>query len=65
MLLFCAKTMVKKSCSVELDRLIKKKVKHFGHLATLWFSTFAMHFSPVGVLFVMKTFEDERCHRSE
>jgi len=37
----------------------KKKEKHFGHLASFCFNTFSMLFSPLGVLFVMKTLEDE------
>ena len=41
-------------------KMEKKKEKHFGHLATFWFSTFAMLFSATGVLFIMKTLEDER-----
>jgi len=48
MLLFCAKTIVKESCKIELARLKKKKKKkekHFGRLATFWFGTFAMLFS--------------------
>jgi len=38
----------------------KKKEKHFGLLVTYWFGIFAMLFAPLGVLFVMKTLEDER-----
>ena len=38
----------------------KKKEKHFGCLATFWFGSFAMLISTLGVLFVMKTLEDER-----
>ena len=34
--------------------------KHFGRLATFWFGTFTMLFAPLGVLFVMKTLEDEQ-----
>ena len=62
MLLFCAKTVVKESRKFELARLKKKKKKekHFGRLATFWFGTFAMLLAPLGVLFVMKTLEDER-----
>ena len=60
MLLFCAKTTVKESRKFELARLKKKKnkteeeeeeeeeEKHFGRLATFWFSTFAMLFSATG-----------------
>jgi len=50
MLLFCAKTIVKESRKFELARLKKKekKEKHFGRLATFWFSTFAMLFSTTG-----------------
>ena len=47
-----AKTIVKESHKFELARLKKKKKKkkekHFGHLATFWFSTFAMLFSATG-----------------
>ena len=50
MLLFYAKTTVKESRKFELARLKKKKMKekHFGRLATFWFSTFAMLFSATG-----------------
>jgi len=51
MLLFCAKTIVKDSRIFELARLKKKKEKHFGRLATLWFGTFATHFSATGCVF--------------
>jgi len=63
MLVFCAKTIVRESCKFELARLKKKKKKkekHFGRLVTFWFSTLAMLLAPLGVLFVMKTHEDER-----
>ena len=67
MLLFCAKTIVKESRKFELACLKKKKKKkkkkkekHFGRLATFWFGTFAMFLAPLGMLFVMKTLEDER-----
>ena len=62
MLLFCAKTIVEESRKFELARLKKKKKKekHFGGLVTFWFGTFAMLLAPMGVLFVMKTLEDER-----
>jgi len=55
MLLFCVKTIMKESRNFEVDRLKKKKKKkkkkkneekHFGRLATFWFSTFAMLFCP-------------------
>jgi len=49
MLLFCAKTIVKESRKFELARLKKKKEKHFGHLATFWFRSFAMRFNAMGV----------------
>jgi len=64
-LLFCAKTIVKESCNFELARLKMKKKKenmkekHFVCLATFWFTTFAMLFMPLGMLFVMKTLDDE------
>jgi len=57
---------VKESRKLELAHLKKKKKKrkkekHFGCLATFWFGTFAMLFlAPLGVLFVIKTLEDER-----
>ena len=45
---FCAKTVVKESCSFELACLKKMKKKKeerkFGHLATFWFGTFMMLF---------------------
>jgi len=53
-MLFCAKTIVKASRKFELARLKKKKKKkkkkekHFGHLATFWFGTFAILFSATG-----------------
>ena len=55
MLLFCAKTIVKESRNFELARLKKKKKKkkekHFGRLATFWFSTFTVHFGTTGCVF--------------
>jgi len=49
MLLFCVKTIVKESRKFELASLKKKKkLKHFGRLATFWFGTFAMHFGTTG-----------------
>jgi len=64
MLPFCAKTIVKESRKFELACLKKKKKKkkekHFGRLATFWFGTFAMHFSAIGLFFVMKTLKNER-----
>jgi len=51
-LLFCVKTIVKKSIKFELPRLKKKKKKkekHFSCLVTFWFAgTFAMLFSATG-----------------
>jgi len=47
-MLFCAKTIVKESHKFELARLKKKKGKHFGHLVTFSFGTFAMPFSTTG-----------------
>jgi len=39
---------------------LEKKEKHFGHLATFWFGTFAMLFlAPLGVFFIMKALKDE------
>ena len=49
---------MKESHNFELAHLMKKKEKkeiHFGCLATFWF---AMCFAPLGMLFVIKTFED-------
>jgi len=43
-----------------LKKKKKKERKHFGHLVTFWFGTFTMLFVPLGVLFTMKTLEDER-----
>ena len=67
MLLFCAETIVKESRKFELARLKKKKKKekHFGCLVTFWFGAFTMlsrcFLAPLGVFFVMKTLENERC----
>jgi len=63
MLLFCAKTIVKESRKFELACLKKKKKKkekHFGRLATFWLVLSQCFLVPLGVLFVMKTLEDER-----
>jgi len=57
MLLFCAKTIVKESRKFKVARLKKKKKKkkkkekHFGHLVTFWFGTFATLFSATGYVF--------------
>jgi len=58
---------VKESRKFELARLKKKKKKkkkkkekHFGRLATFGFGAFAMLFSAIGCVFVMKTLEHER-----
>jgi len=54
MVLFCGKTIVKESREFELARLKKKKKtkeKHFGHLVTFWFGTFAMLFSATRCVF--------------
>ena len=64
MLLFYAKIIMKESRKFELAHLKekkkkKKKEKHFGSLATFWFSTFMMLFSATWWLLVMKTLEDE------
>ena len=52
MLLFCAKTIVKESHKFELEEEEEEEEeekeeerKHFGHLVTFWFGTFAMLFS--------------------
>ena len=34
--------------------------KHFGRMATFWFGTFAMLLAPLGVLFIMKTLDNEQ-----
>jgi len=47
------KNHVKESCKFEPARLKKKKKKkekHFGHLATFWFGTFAMLFCATGYI---------------
>ena len=66
MLLFCAKTIMKESRKLELAHLkkkMKKKEKHFGQLETFWFGAFAVHsrcfLAPLGVLFIVKTLEDD------
>jgi len=59
MQLFFAKTIVKESRKFELDRLKKKK----NILAVWWLSGSVLlrcFLAPLGVLFVMKTLEDER-----
>ena len=38
----------------------KQKQKHVGHLPTFLFSTFAMLFVSLGMLFIMKRLEDEQ-----
>jgi len=58
MLLFCVKALMKESRKFELAHQKKKKI--LAVLATFWFGTFAMLFSAMGVLFVVKTLEDER-----
>jgi len=50
MLLFCAKTIVKESRKFELAHQKKKKEKHFGHLVTFWFGSFAILLAPLGVV---------------
>ena len=66
MLPFCPKTIVKESRRFELARLKKKKKKkkkkekHFGRLVTFWFGISRCFLAPLGVLFVIKTLEDER-----
>jgi len=60
MLLFCAKTIVKESLRFELARL-KKKKKNISAVWRLSGSVLSRCFlAPLGVLFVMKTLEDER-----
>ena len=58
MLLFCSKTIVKESHKLELASL--KKKPSFWPLATFLLGAFMMFLAPVGVLFVMKTLEDEQ-----
>ena len=69
MLLFFAKAIVKESHKFEVARLKKKKKKkkkkknekkrkkkkgkHFGCLATFWFTTFAMLFTTTGCVVVV------------
>ena len=68
MLLFCAKTIVKESRKFELARLKKmkkkkKKKKKKNILALWWLSGLVLSrclLAPLGMLFVMKTLEDER-----
>ena len=64
---FCVKTIVKESRKFELARLKKKnkkkkkkKEKHFDRLVTFWLVPSRCFLAPLGVLFVMKTLEDER-----
>ena len=68
MLLFCAKTIFKESRKFELVRLKKKKQKEMEEeeeeeiLAVWWLSGLALlrcFLVPLGVLFIMKTLEDE------
>jgi len=40
--------------------LSEEEREYFGHLVTFWFGTFMMLLAPLGMLFVMKTLEDER-----
>ena len=58
MLLFCAKTIVKESRKFELARLKKKK-----NILAVWRLSGAVlsrcFLAPLGVLFIMKTLEDE------
>jgi len=56
MLPFCAKAVVKESCNFELE---EEKEDNFGCLVTFGFSTFMMLFVPLGVLYFMKTLENE------
>jgi len=63
MLLFCANTIVKESHKFELARLKKKKKKKKKILAVWWLSGSVLSrcfLVLLGVLFVMKTLEDER-----
>jgi len=66
MLLFCAKTIMKESCKLEIARLRKKKKKekHFGCLVTFWSGTFEMILAPLVVLLAMTILEDMvSCHK--
>ena len=65
MLLFCAKTIMKESCSFELSNLKKKKKKKkMMMILAIWrLSGLVLSrcfFMPVGMLFIMKTLEDEQ-----
>jgi len=57
MLLFCAKTIVKESRKFELARLKKKVLAVWRLSGSILLRCFLV---PLGVLFVMKTLEDER-----
>jgi len=37
----------------------QQQQRHFGCLATFWFGTLRCFLAPLGVLFIMKTHEDE------
>jgi len=58
MLLFCAKTIVKESC--EFERPSEEEERTFWPSGDFLVWYFRDAFSPLGVLFVMKTLEDER-----
>ena len=57
MLLFCSKTIVKESHKLELASLKKNIFLATGDFLA---GALVMFLAPVGVLFVMKTLEDER-----
>ena len=50
---------MRQSCNFELAHLNKKKEEHFGCLATSGLVLLRHFFAPLGMLFLMKTLEDE------
>ena len=64
MLLFCVKTVVKVSHNFDLaclkNKKKRKKEKHFGHLVTFWFGTFAMLFRATGHVFCHENTQNEQ-----
>ena len=66
MLLFCVKTIVKESCKFELAHLKKKKKKEERkkNILVIWRLSGSVllrcFLAPLGMLFVMKTLEDEQ-----
>ena len=66
MLLFCVKTIVKESCKFELAHLKKKKKKEERkkNILVIWRLSGSVllrcFLAPLGMLFIMKTLEDEQ-----